>query len=263
MVVPGSGPTLLGRNWLEVIQLSWNRINQLKAINDTSTIVDIILRYPDVFKDELGELRNYTAPLRVDPNTKPIFSKARHVPYALQEKVDKEVDRLESLGIIEPIQYPEWAAPIVVVLKTDQSIHLWADYKMTVNRYTNLDSYPIPKIEDLYTKLDLRFALLQVPLHKDSKKFLSINTPRGLYQFNLLRFGAKFAPGIYQRCMNNLFAREPHVVSYQDDILITGSSDAEHQDNLEFWKNSLPPVSKSDLINANSWLHYLLTVVTG
>ena len=36
--------------------------------------------YPDIFKDELGELRNYTPSLRVDPNTKPIFSKARHVP---------------------------------------------------------------------------------------------------------------------------------------------------------------------------------------
>ena len=64
---------------------------------------------------------------------------------------------------------------------------------MTVNKCTNLESYPIPKIEYLYTKLspgrkntklDLRSAFLQVSLHKDSKKFLTINTPRGLYLFN-------------------------------------------------------------------------------
>ena len=36
---------------------------------------------------------------------------------------------------------------------------------------------------------------------------------------------------MYQCCMNNLFAREPHV-SYQDDILITESSDVEHLDYL-------------------------------
>lgn len=88
--------------------------------------------------------------MKVDPNTKPIFCKAFHVSYALHEKVDKE---LESLGIIEPMQYSEWAAPIVAVLKTDQLIRLCGDYKMTVNKCTNLDSYSIPKIEDLHMKL--------------------------------------------------------------------------------------------------------------
>ena len=113
----------------------------------------------------------------------------------------------------------------------------------TVNKCTNLGSYPIPKIEDLYTKLsqgrkftklDLISVFLQVSLHKDSKKFLTINTPRGLYQFNRLSFEVKSAPGIYQRCIDNLFAREPHVASYQDSILITGSSDSEHLDNLDW-----------------------------
>ena len=192
-LLPGSGPTLLRRNWPEVFQLSWNRIHQLKAVNATPAGKDIVQRYPDVYKDELGELRNYTASLRVGPNTKPIFCKAPHVSYALWEKVDQELDRLESLGLIGPIQYSEWEAPIVAVLKTDQSIRLCGDYKLTMNKCTNLDSYPIPKIEDLYikliqqrkfTKLDLRSVFLQVQPLKDSKKFLMINTPRSLYQLN-------------------------------------------------------------------------------
>ena len=60
-VVPGSGSTLLGKNWLEVIQLRWNRIHQLKAVNATLAVEDIIQRYPDIFKDKLGKLRNFTA----------------------------------------------------------------------------------------------------------------------------------------------------------------------------------------------------------
>ena len=185
--------------------------------------------------------------MRVEPNTKPIFCKVHQVPYALREKVDKELDRLESLGIIEPLQYLEWAALIIAVFKTDQSICLCGDYKMAMNTCTTLDSYPIPKIEDLYTKLsqgrkftklDLRSAFLQVPLHKDSKKFLMINT-QGLYQFNRLSFGVKSAPGTYHYCIDNVFAREPHVVSYQDDILITGSSDVEHLDNLDSLEKTL------------------------
>ena len=70
VVVPRSGPTLLGWKWLEVIDLSWNRIHQLKAVNVAPAVEDIIQRYPDLFKDELGELRNYTASLRVDPKHK-------------------------------------------------------------------------------------------------------------------------------------------------------------------------------------------------
>ena len=135
----------------------------------------------------------------------------------------------------------EWAALIIAVLKTDQSTCLCGDCKMTVNKCTNLDSYPIPKIEDLnmklsqgrkFTKLDLRSAFLQVLLHKDSKKFYTINIPRGLYQLKCLSFGVKSAPGIYQCCMDNFFMRELHVASYQDNILITRSSDAEHLDTL-------------------------------
>ena len=60
-----------------------------------------------------------------------------------------------------------------------------------------------------------------------------MNTSRGLYQFNRLSFGVKSAPGIYQRCMDNLFASEAYFVSYQSDILITGSLDAEYLDNLD------------------------------
>ena len=80
VVEEGLGPILLGRNWLEIIQLSWNSIHQLKAVNATPAVEVIMQGYLDIFTDELGELRNYTPPLRVDPNTKSIFSKARHVP---------------------------------------------------------------------------------------------------------------------------------------------------------------------------------------
>ena len=66
VVVPGLGPTLLGINWLEVIQL---RIHQLKAVNTTLPVEDIIQRYADFFKTKLSELRNYTASSRVNPNT--------------------------------------------------------------------------------------------------------------------------------------------------------------------------------------------------
>jgi len=58
-----------------------------------------LARYPDVFKDELGTLKGFTAKLNVEEDVKPIFCKARPVPLALQEKVDAELARLEKLGL--------------------------------------------------------------------------------------------------------------------------------------------------------------------
>jgi len=38
---------------------------------------------------------------------------------ALKEKVEGELERLEGLGIIIPVQHLEWAAPVVPVLKNN------------------------------------------------------------------------------------------------------------------------------------------------
>ena len=53
-------------------------------------------------------------------------------------------------GIIEPIQYADWAAPIVPVLKEGGRVRIGGNDRLTVNHVAKLDTYyPIPKIEDL------------------------------------------------------------------------------------------------------------------
>ena len=83
--------------------------------------------------------------IRVDPSVPPKFCKARSVPYALRDKVDQELDRLVAEGILEPVQYAEWAAPIVPVLKSDRSVRICGDFKQTVNKASSVDRYPLPK----------------------------------------------------------------------------------------------------------------------
>jgi len=66
-----------------------------------------------VFRNELGTLKDYQAKIYVDPTVKPRFSKACPVPYAMCSLVEEELDRLMQPGIIEPVQFADWAAPIV------------------------------------------------------------------------------------------------------------------------------------------------------
>ena len=152
--------------------------------------------------------------------------------------MEEELNRLVMEGIIEPVQYAQWAAPIVPVLKSDKlSIRICGGFKMTVNQASRLDRYPIPRVEDLFatlfTKRDLSQAYQQLLLEEESKKYVTINTTRGLFQFNRLPFGVSSAPGIFQRAMENLLQQIPGVVVYIDDILITGTNEEEHLAALE------------------------------
>ena len=45
------------------------------------------------------------------------FHKARLVPYAMREKVETELTRLQEETIIRKVEHNDWSAPIVVVPK--------------------------------------------------------------------------------------------------------------------------------------------------
>jgi len=213
VVTNGSGPSLLGRDWLTKIYLDW--IN-LFCVNHTCyslSLQGILDTYSTVFSSELGILKGTTTTIRVDPPAQPHFHKLRAVPYALKTKIEKELDCLIQQGVIEPVEFSEWAAPIVPVLKKDGSIRICGDYKVTINQASLVNSYPLSRIDDLFaslaggqefSKLDLAHAYQQIPLDDASKKLVAINTHKGLFQYNRLPFGVSAAPSIFQRTMETL-----------------------------------------------------------
>ena len=120
LVVEGSGPSLLGRDWLKRLQLNWK---ELAAIHYTPqyppSVEETLSKHKGVFSPELGKAAHIEAKLQVEQDATPTFCKARKVPYALREKVENELKRLEANGIIEPVKFSNWAAPVVPVLKPD------------------------------------------------------------------------------------------------------------------------------------------------
>ena len=128
----------------------------------------------------------------------PRYWKAMNLAYMMRDLFSDELDRLLVEDIIEPVQYSEWAAPIVPVMKAGHTVRICGDYKLTVNQVAKLDRYPIPKIEDLYTqlgngtyhtKLDMRLAYEQMALHPDCRKYVTINTHCGLFTYKRLSMG--------------------------------------------------------------------------
>ena len=176
-------------------------------------------------------------------NDESIFVELSMIPYAFRESVNVEMDRLVQEGILEPVDVADWAAPIVTVLKKDKSsIRICGNFRLTVNPVSKLDSYPIPRAEDifatlgkgrLFTKIDLRHAYQQLLLDNKSKDYLVINTQKRLFRYTRLPFGVSSALGIFQGVMESLLRGIKRVAVYLDDILISGTSEEEHLATLE------------------------------
>ena len=125
----------------------------------------------------------------------------------MQPLVETALNKLVAQGVIEPVQFSDWATPIIPVLKADKkTIQICGDFSITINKAACLDQYPIPWVEDLFaklrggqsfTKLDLSQAYQQLELDKKSKELAVINTHWGLFRYNRISYGVLSAQGTF------------------------------------------------------------------
>ncbi len=115
LVVSGKGLTLLRSDWLQHIRLDWKTIGINTLDNGCDQVQSLLKKYPQVFQDRLGAMQHFQATLHVRQDTKAVFCKPRSVPFALKDAVGKELNRLESEGILQRVNHSNWAAPIVPV----------------------------------------------------------------------------------------------------------------------------------------------------
>lgn len=238
-IVKGNHPALLGRTWLEKIKLNWQEIHMV-AKEDTN-LQGILGKHVDVFKGDLGSMKDITVQLTVKPDSKPKCFKARPVPYAIKPKVEIELNRLVESGVLDPVNVSEWATPVVPVIKKDGSLRLCGDFKVTINPVLTAEKYPLPLIDDLFSglaggqkfsKIYLCQAYLQMHVDQESQELLTIVTHKGLYRYRRLPFGITSAPALFQRAMDQILSGLTGVQCYLDDLLITGKDEQEHLRNL-------------------------------
>ena len=115
LVIGGDGPNLFGRDWLKVIRINWSQTFKVEAKQQVANqgLQRVLEKHKEVFQEELGTLNGMEPKIYVDEKASPLYLKARPVPYALKKRVEDELERLEKEGIISPVDFSEWAAPVV------------------------------------------------------------------------------------------------------------------------------------------------------
>ena len=109
------------------------------------------------------------------------------------------------------------------------------DYSRTINRYTQLDAYPLPLIEDIvaelanykvFSTIDLKSAYHQIELIPRDREFTAFQSGNDLYRWRRLPFSLTNAVPEFQRTIK-AFVEQNQLKGcypYLDDITIAGIS---------------------------------------
>ena len=176
------------------------------------------------------------------PDCHPIATKSRRYTYSDRCFIIEEVDRLLKEGIIEKSSSP-WRAQVFVAGGGNQKKRLVVDYSETINLFTQLDAYPLPKITDqvnqiaqylIHSTIDLKSAYHQWKLKESDKPYTGFEANGGLYQFTRVPFGVTNGVACFQREMDRLVEENSLKATfpYMDNITISGKTQAEHDTNL-------------------------------
>ena len=182
-------------------------------------------------------------------------------PYTLPLKhydwVRQEIETLEKSGVIER-SLSRWASPVIVVPKKSAPDEpprrrLCVDYrkvnalqpevKRTDKGTGCLSLYPLPKIDEMFSKLggatifstiDLRSGYYHIGLTRESRAKSAFVVPMGKWQFKRTPFGLSQAPAYFQLLIDQvLMGCSSFAMGYLDDIIIFSKTEEDHLQHLE------------------------------
>ena len=181
------------------------------------------------------------------PDCRPIAVKSRRYSAPDVKFIRTEITRMLKEGIIEPSQSP-WRAQTLVVTPDNHKKRLVVDYSQTINRYTLLDAYPLPRIDDMvneiatykiFSTVDLASAYHQVAIRPQERAYTAFEADGSLFQFCRIPFGVTNGVASFQRIIDYIIREEnlQGIFAYIDNVTICGQNQAEHDANLKKFKD--------------------------
>ena len=115
------------------------------------------------------------------------------------------------------------------------------DYR-TLNKVTRKFMWPMPKVEDIFSKLngatyfttlDLCAGYHHIPLDKSSIPKTAFNLSFSKYKYVKVLFRLTQAPAYFQELMTSILKDFPFAIAYLDDIIIFSKTPQEHLSHIQ------------------------------
>ena len=220
-------------------------------------------------QDEMSIGTTLLTSMSIDTGTvNPVSQKLYPIAMMHYDWVKKESEKLLDAKVIRS-SCSSWSAPIIVVPKGDGGKCLVIDYRV-LNKVTRKFTWPMPKVEDIFSKLngatyfttlDLHAGYHHIPLDKSSIPKTAFNLPFGKYEYIKVPFGLAQAPAYFQELMTGILKDFPFAIAYLDDIIIFSKTPQEHLSHiclvLEKLKATNLSMKKSKCIFFSKEIQYL------
>jgi hypothetical protein len=179
----------------------------------------------------------------ISSDCSPIACRSRRYSDVDKKFIREQVDLLKGAGVVETSHSP-WRAQVLVARDERHKPRLVIDYSRTINKFTFLDAYPLPRIDDMafevskykyYSTLDLKSAYHQIPIAQCDREYTAFEAGGELLQFTRIPFGVTNGVSAFQRTMDNLIAKHDlkGTFAYMDNLTVCGKTQEEHDTNLQ------------------------------
>ena len=155
----------------------------------------------------------------------------RRFPIAIKDRLEKELERLERLDVIEATSEPsEWTSALAVTHKQNGDLRVCIDPR-GLNKALQRVQHPVPTVEELvaevanakvFSKCDVRNGFWHVELDDESSRLTTFSTPFGRYRWKRMPFGIAPASELFQRKLEQQLEGLAGVKNIHDDILVFG-----------------------------------------
>ena len=231
-VVKGVNGSLLGYPTAASLKI-------IKVVNSISGPKEKVEdEFPHLFQG-IGKLKNHQVKIHIDTTVKTVAQKRRKTPFHLRDKVEREINELMKLDIIEKVEGEPtpWVSPIVTPPKKDgKEIRLCVDMRQP-NKAIKRERHTMPTIDELildlngskvFSKLDLRSGYHQLELHPDSRYITTFSTHLGIFRYKRLNFGVSSASEIFHETIRQVIQDIQGVRNISDDIVVFGENQEQH-----------------------------------
>ena len=129
----------------------------------------------------------------------------------------------------------------VNVKKSNDTIRICLD-PQELNKVLIRERYILPTLQDtvhelsqstFFSKFDLAHGYWHIKLYEDTSKMTTFQTCNGRYRWLRLPFGVSVAAEAFHRKLSEAFLGLKGVLFIADDIIVHGSSETEHDENVK------------------------------